>query len=134
MVEETLKLPEDTKLLVLAPVVPRRKGEYKKLFERFMKSGFVRAVVDGITYNLDEDIPLDKNKKHTIDLVVDRLVVKSDIGSRLASSFETAMHEAEGLVKIKDAEGDTSICSAQHFACADCGISIEEISPRMFSF
>ncbi|MEX1308669.1 MAG: excinuclease ABC subunit UvrA [Eubacteriales bacterium] len=134
MVEEALKLDDGTRLLVLAPVVRGRKGEYKKLFERLMKSGFVRAIVDGITYNLDEDIPLEKNKKHTIDLVVDRLVVGPDIGSRLASSFETAMHEAEGLVKIKDPDSDYENLFSQHFACADCGISMEEISPRMFSF
>ena len=134
MVEETLKLAEGTKLLVLAPMVRGRKGEYKKQFERLMKSGYARAIVDGITYNLDEEIPMDKNKKHTIDLVVDRLVVKRDIGSRLSSSFETAMHEAEGLVKIKDPDSDFEQLFSQHFACADCGISIEEISPRMFSF
>jgi len=134
MVEETLKLSEGTKLLILAPIVRGRKGEYKKLFEKLTRSGYVRVIVDGITYSLDEDIPLEKNKKHTIDVVVDRIVIKEGIGSRLASSFETAMHEANGLLKIKESDGDFERLFSRDFSCADCGISIEEISPRMFSF
>jgi excinuclease ABC subunit A len=134
MVSESMKVENGTKLLVLAPVVRGRKGENKKLFEKLTKSGYVRAIVDGITYSLDEDIPLDKNKKHTIDVVVDRVVMKDDLASRLASSFETALNEAHGLLKIKDSESDFEKLFSRDFSCADCGISMEEITPRMFSF
>jgi excinuclease ABC subunit A len=134
MIAETLKLAEGTKLLILAPVVRGRKGEYRKLLDKLQKAGFVRAIIDGITYGLDEQIPLEKNKKHTIDVIVDRVVIKKGIKSRLASSFETALHEAHGLLKIKTLEDDFEQLFSRDFSCADCGISMEEISPRMFSF
>ncbi len=134
MVAETMKQETSTKLLILAPIVRGRKGEYKKIFEKLTKSGYVRVIVDGITYSLDEDIPLEKNKKHTIDVVVDRIIIKDGIASRLSSSFETAMAEADGLLKIKAVDSDFEQLFSRDFSCPDCGISMEEISPRMFSF
>ena len=143
MVDEIMKLPERTKFMVLAPVVRGRKGEHVKLLEKAKKSGFVRVVVDGSMYELSEEIKLDKNKKHSIDIVVDRLVVRQDVERRLTDSIETALQLAEGLMKIevigeRDENGvqkeNTIINFSDSFSCPDCGISIDEIEPRSFSF
>jgi len=133
MVDEVLKLKEGTKIQVLAPVVRGRKGEYQKLFEDLRRSGFARVRVDGIVYELEEEIRLDKNKKHNIDVVVDRLIVKEGIESRLAGSIETALQLAGGIVNVSIVDGDEIVFS-QNFACVDCGVSYEEITPRLFSF
>jgi len=133
MVDEVLKLKEGTKIQVLAPVVRGRKGEYQKLFEDLRRSGFARVRVDGIVYELEEEIKLDKNKKHNIDVVVDRLIVKEGIESRLAGSIETALQLAGGIVNVSIVDGDEIVFS-QNFACVDCGVSYEEITPRLFSF
>ena len=138
-----MKLPERTKFMVLAPVVRGRKGEHVKLLEKAKKSGFVRVIVDGSMYELSEEIKLDKNKKHSIDIVVDRLVVRQDVERRLTDSIETALQLAEGLMKIevigeRDENGvqkeNTVINFSDSFSCPDCGISIDEIEPRSFSF
>ena len=143
MVDEIMKLPERTKFMVLAPVVRGRKGEHVKLLEKAKKSGFVRVIVDGSMYELSEEIKLDKNKKHNIDIVIDRLVVRQDVERRLTDSIETALQLAEGLMKIevigaRDENGvqkeDTVINFSDSFSCPDCGISIDEIEPRSFSF
>ena len=143
MVDEIMKLPERTKFMVLAPVVRGRKGEHVKLLEKAKKSGFVRVVVDGSMYELSEEIKLDKNKKHSIDIVVDRLVVRQDVERRLTDSIETALQLAEGLMKIevigeRNENGvqkeNTIINFSDSFSCPDCGISIDEIEPRSFSF
>ena len=138
MVDEIMKLPERTKFMVLAPVVRGRKGEHVKLLEKAKKSGFVRVVVDGSMYELSEEIKLDKNKKHSIDIVVDRLVVRQDVERRLTDSIETALQLAEGLMKIEVIgerdEENTIINFSDSFSCPDCGISIDEIEPRSFSF
>ena len=143
MVDEIMKLPERTKFMVLAPVVRGRKGEHVKLLEKAKKSGFVRVIVDGSMYELSEEIKLDKNKKHSIDIVVDRLVVRQDVERRLTDSIETALQLAEGLMKIevigeRDETGvqkeNTVINFSDSFSCPDCGISIDEIEPRSFSF
>ena len=143
MVDEIMKLPERTKFMVLAPVVRGRKGEHVKLLEKAKKSGFVRVVVDGSMYELSEEIKLDKNKKHSIDIVVDRLVVRQDVERRLTDSIETALQLAEGLMKIevigeRDENGvqkeNTIINFSDSFSCPDCGISIDEIELRSFSF
>ncbi|MGB9977051.1 excinuclease ABC subunit UvrA [Thermovenabulum sp.] len=133
MVDSIMALPEGTKIQVLAPVVRGRKGEYQKLFEKIKKEGFVRIRVDKVIYETSEDIKLDKNKKHDIEIIVDRLTVKKGIESRLADSIEVALSKAEGLVLIDVVEKE-EILFSQNFACPDCGISIEEITPRMFSF
>ena len=119
---------------VLAPVIRGRKGEYQKVFEDARKSGFVRVRVDGSIYDLSEEIKLDKNIKHTIEIVVDRLVVKSDIARRLTDSVETATHLSGGLVVIDRLGAGEELTFSQNYACPDCGISIEELTPRMFSF
>ena len=143
MVDEIMKLPERTKFMVLAPVVRGRKGEHVKLLEKAKKSGFVRVIVDGSMYELSEEIKLDKNKKHSIDIVVDRLVVRQDVERRLTDSIETALQLAEGLMKIevigeRDENGvqkeNAVINFSDSFSCPDCGISIDEIEPRSFSF
>ena len=143
MVDEIMKLPERTKFMVLAPVVRGRKGEHVRLLEKAKKSGFVRVIVDGSMYELSEEIKLDKNKKHSIDIVVDRLVVRQDVERRLTDSIETALQLAEGLMKIevigeRDETGvqkeNTVINFSDSFSCPDCGISIDEIEPRSFSF
>ena len=143
MVDEIMKLPERTKFMVLAPVVRGRKGEHVKLLEKAKKSGFVRVVVDGSMYELSEEIKLDKDKKHSIDIVVDRLVVRQDVERRLTDSIETALQLAEGLMKIevigeRDENGvqkeNAVINFSDSFSCPDCGISIDEIEPRSFSF
>ncbi|MCI8594411.1 MAG: excinuclease ABC subunit UvrA [Oscillospiraceae bacterium] len=135
IIDQVLKLPEATRIQVLAPVVRGKKGEYQKIFEDSRKSGYVRVRVDGSLYELTEEIKLDKNKKHNIEVVVDRLVIREDVARRLTDSVETASQLAGGLVVINvlgDEERD--IMFSQNYACEDCGVSIEELAPRMFSF
>ena len=133
MVDQILTLPQGTKIQLLAPVVRGRKGRHEKLFERAKKSGYVRVRVDGNLYELTEDIVLDKNIKHNIEIIVDRLIVRSGIEKRLTDSVESVLALAEGLLTV-DVIGGEEIYFSQSFSCADCGISIEEIEPRSFSF
>ncbi|MBE5965097.1 MAG: excinuclease ABC subunit UvrA [Lachnospira sp.] len=133
MVDRIMEFPERTKLQLLAPVVRGRKGEHVKVFESAKKSGFVRVRVDGNIYELSEEIKLDKNKKHNIEIVVDRLVVKEGIEKRLTDSIETIMNLSEGFMIVDIIDGE-SINFSQSFSCPDCDISIEEIEPRSFSF
>ncbi len=133
MVDQVLALPEKTRLLILAPTVRGRKGEYRKELKQLQADGYVRVRIDGEMRELSEEIVLDKNKKHTLEVVVDRLVVKEGIASRLADSLETALRLADGLVRVEEPEGESRLFSEQH-ACPDCGISYPEIAPRMFSF
>lgn len=133
IVDQLLFLPEGTKIQVLAPVVRGRKGEYTKIFDDIRKNGYVRVRVDGELKELSEEIKLAKNKKHTIEVVVDRIVIKPDIQKRLADSVELAMGQSGGIVGI-DVVGQEQLTFSQNFACVDCGISFEEITPRMFSF
>lgn len=133
MVDQILKLPEGTKIQVLAPVVRGRKGEHVKVLERAKRSGYVRVRIDGNLYELTEEIKLDKNIKHIIEIVVDRLVVKEGISRRLADSIENVLELSEGLLVV-DVIGGEPMNFSQSFSCADCGISIEEIEPRSFSF
>ena len=127
------ELKENTKILVNAPVVRGKKGEYSKNLENYKKSGFSRVEIDGIVYDLNEEIKLDKNIKHNISVVVDRLVVKDGMEKRLADSIETAVKLSDGLVNVEEVGGKTYTFSTK-FSCPDCGISIEEIEPRLFSF
>lgn len=133
MVDQIMMLPERTKFQLLAPVVRGRKGEHKKVFESARKSGYVRVRVDGNVYELSEDINLEKNNKHNIEIVVDRLSVKEGMQRRLADSIENVMKLSDGLM-IADVIGGTPINFSMSFACPDCGISIDEIEPRSFSF
>ena len=135
MVDRVLTLPAGTKLLVLAPVVRGRKGEYRKLFFDLRRQGYSRARVNGVIHELTEDIELDKNKKHTIEVVVDRLMVRETLGRRLADSLETSLKLADGIVQVEpvEAPGEAFVFS-ERLACAECGISFPEVSPRMFSF
>ncbi|NLM84976.1 MAG: excinuclease ABC subunit UvrA [Clostridiales bacterium] len=134
IVDQILALPEATRIQILAPVVRARKGEYHKVFEDARKSGYVRARVDGITYDLGEEIRLDKNKKHTIEIIVDRLVIRSDITRRLTDSIETATNLAGGTVVVNIVGEDRDLTFSQNYACDECGISMEELTPRLFSF
>lgn len=134
IVDQILALPDATRIQILAPVVRARKGEYQKTFEDAKRSGYVRARVDGITYDLSEEIRLDKNKKHSIEIVVDRLIIKSGILRRLTDSVETALHLAGGIVLVDLVGEERQLSFSQNYACDDCGISIEELTPRMFSF
>ena len=133
IIDNIMSLEEGSKIQILAPVVRGRKGEFKKQLEDYQKAGFVRARVDGYIYDLSDEIDIDKKKKHNIDLVVDRLVVKDDIRGRLTESVETALKYANGLVGV-DIVGGEPLLYSQNYACPDCGISIEELTPRMFSF
>ena len=133
MVDAVLKLPERTRFQVLAPVVRGRKGTHAKELDNARRSGFARVRVDGNLYDLDEEITLEKNLKHTIEVVVDRLVMKEGIRGRLADSLETALKLTDGLAQVDVVDGET-LTFSQHFACPDHGVSIGEISPRMFSF
>lgn len=133
IVDEIMLLPERTKIQLLAPVVRGRKGQHTKVFESAKKSGYVRVVVDGNIYELSEEINLDKNKKHNIEIMVDRLVVREGIEKRLSDSIESVMRLSDGLI-IADIPGGERINFSQSFSCADCGISIDEIEPRIFSF
>ncbi len=133
MVDAILQLPERTKIQLLAPVVRGRKGEHEKLFERARKSGYVRVIIDGNQYDLSEEIKLEKNIKHNIEIVVDRLVVKEGIEQRLTDSIENVLHLANGLMIVDVIDGEQMRFS-ESFSCPDCGISIDEIEPRSFSF
>ena len=133
IVDQLLALPEGQRLQVLAPVVRGRKGEHKRLFEEIRRDGFVRVRVDGELRDIGEPIELDKNKKHDIEIVVDRIIVRPGVENRLADSIEIALSKAEGVVLI-DTLGGQEMLFSEHLACIECGISIEELSPRMFSF
>ena len=134
IIDQLMALPQGTRMQVLAPVIRGRKGEYQRVFEDARRSGFVRVRVDGSSYDLSEDIKPDKNLKHTIEIVVDRLVVKPDIVRRLTDSVETATRLSGGLVVIDRLGAGEELTFSQNYACPDCGISIEELTPRMFSF
>ena len=136
IVDQLAALPERTKLQIMAPVIRGRKGEHQKIFEDARRSGYVRARVDGLLYDLSETIQLDKNKKHSIEIIVDRLVVKPDLRRRLTDSVETALALASGLVCIlvNDDDGERELSYSQNYACDDCGISLDELTPRLFSF
>ncbi len=133
MVDEIIKLPENTKIQLLAPVVRGRKGEHVKVFEKAKKSGYVRVVADGNMYDLSEEIKLEKNKKHNIEIVVDRLVVREGVEKRMSESIENVLQLSNGLLMV-DVIGAEVINFSQSFSCPDCGISIDEIEPRSFSF
>jgi excinuclease ABC subunit A len=151
MVDQVMALPEGTRLQLLSPMIRGRKGEYKKELQALRKEGFTRVIVDGEAKELAEEIVLDKNKKHDIDIVVDRLIVKPGLERRLADSFETALHHAEGIAKVQIVDGRVDVSSpeegrgnpapteqtilfSENLACIDCGISYPEMTPRMFSF
>lgn len=134
IVDHVMALPEGTRIQILAPVVRARKGEYQKVFEDAKKSGYVRVRVDGITYDLSEEIKPDKNKKHNIEIVVDRLVIKEGLEKRLTDSAETAAALAGGIVMVDLVGEDRQLLFSQNYACDECGVSIEEMTPRMFSF
>ncbi len=133
MVDELMSLPQGTRIQLLAPVVRGRKGEHVKLFEQAKRSGYVRARVDGNLYELTEEIKLEKNNKHNIEIVVDRLVIREGIEKRLSDSIENVLKLAEGLLYVDVMDGE-QLTFSQNFACPDCGISIDEIEPRIFSF
>ena len=133
MVDQIMALPERTKIQLLAPVVRGRKGEHVKIFEQARRSGYVRVRVDGNLYELSEEIKLEKNKKHNIEILVDRLIVKPGIEKRLTDSLESVLHLGDGLAMVDVQEGET-LQFSQSFSCPDCGISIDEIEPRSFSF
>lgn len=133
IIDQILELPERTKFLVLAPVVKDKKGQHKKLLEQIRREGYVRVRVDGDILDVNEDIELDKNKKHVIEIVIDRLIVRDGISQRLADSLETALKLGDGNVAIQIVDGELRVYS-EKFACPDCGISLPEIAPRMFSF
>ena len=134
IIDQVIRLPEATRIQIMAPVIRGKKGEHAKIFEDARKSGYVRVRVDGSLYDLSEEIKLDKNKKHNIEVVVDRLVIREDIVQRLTDSVEVASGLAGGLVTINIVGEDRDITFSQNYACEDCGISIEELAPRMFSF
>ena len=130
IVDQIMALPEGTRIQLMAPVVRSRKGEHAKVFEDAKKSGYVRVRVDGIMYDLTEEIKLEKNKKHIIEIVVDRLVIKPDITRRLTDSAETAMALAGGLLTVDIPKEDRRLSFSQNYACEDCGISVDELAPR----
>ena len=134
IIDNIMELEEGTRIQVLAPVVRGRKGEFTKLLDEFQKQGFVRARVDGDTIELSDDLQIDRKKKHNVELIVDRLVIKDDIRSRLTESVETALKNANNIVIIEDATHKKEMLFSQNYACPDCGISFEELTPRMFSF
>ena len=133
MVDQVMTYPEGTKFQLLSPMIRGRKGEYRKELQNLRKEGFTRVVIDGEALDLAEEITLDKNKKHDIDIIVDRLIVKPGIERRLADSFETALNHAEGIAKVQIFDGETILFS-EALACIDCAISYPEMTPRMFSF
>ena len=133
MVDRIMQLPAGAKLLIMAQLVRGKKGEHKKVLEQIRREGYVRVRIDGELHDLGEEIVLEKQKKHTIEIVVDRLVVREGMESRLADSLETALHAGEGVVYVQVVDGDLLMFS-ENFACVDCGISLPEIAPRMFSF
>ena len=134
IVDQVMTYPERTKIQILSPIIRAKKGEHAKIFEDARRSGYVRVRVDGIIYDLSEEIKLEKNKKHSIEVVVDRLVIKPDIVRRLTDSIETATSLSDNLVIINIPDEDRDVLYSQNFACEDCGISIEELAPRSFSF
>ena len=134
IVDQIMSLPERTKFQILSPVVRGKKGEHQKVFDDARRGGYARVRVDGSLYDLTEEIPLDKNKKHHIEVVVDRLIMKPDLARRLTDSVETAADLSGGLVILNELEGDKDTLFSQNYACEDCGISMPELSPRMFSF
>ena len=134
IIDQVLELPEATRIQVMAPVIRGKKGEHAKIFEDARRSGYVRCRVDGIAYDLSEEIKLEKNKKHNIEIVVDRLVIREDIARRLTDSVEIASNLSGGLVVVNVVGEDRDILFSQNYACEDCGVSIEELTPRMFSF
>ncbi len=134
IIDQVLALPEATRIQVMAPIIRGKKGEHQKIFEDARKSGYVRVRCDGSIYDLTEEIKPDKNKKHNIEIVVDRLVIKEDVARRLTDSVEIASNLSGGLVVINIVNEDRDILFSQNYACEDCGISIEELTPRMFSF
>ena len=134
IVDQIMGLPERTKFQILSPVVRGKKGEHQKVFDDARRGGYARVRVDGSLYELTEEIPLDKNKKHHIEVVVDRLIMKPDLARRLTDSVETAANLSGGLVILNELEGDKDTLFSQNYACEDCGISMPELSPRMFSF
>ena len=134
IIDQILTLPQAAKIQIMAPVIRGKKGEHVKVLEDARRSGYVRVRVDGSLYDLSEEIKLDKNVKHSIDIVVDRLVIREDIQQRLTDSVETAASLAGGLVVVNVLDGDRDLTFSQNYACEDCGISIEELAPRMFSF
>jgi excinuclease ABC subunit A len=133
IVDQVMALPAETRIQILAPVVRGRKGEYREIFEEARRDGYVRVRIDGEVFELDQEIRLDKNKKHNIEVVVDRLIVGSRIVTRLTDSVETALSLASGIVLI-DVVGGDELLFSEHYACIECGISYEELAPRMFSF
>ena len=133
MVDRIMQLPAGAKFLIMAQLVRGKKGEHKKVLEQIRREGYVRVRIDGELHDLGEEIALEKQKKHTIEIVVDRLVVREGMESRLADSLETALHAGEGVVYVQVVDGDLLMFS-ENFACVDCGISLPEIAPRMFSF
>ena len=134
IIDQIMALPEGTRIQVLAPVIRGKKGEHAKVLENARKSGYVRVRADGNLYELTEEIPLEKNKKHSIEIVVDRLVIRPDITRRLTDSVETAASLGGGLVLVNLPKEDRDLSFSQNYACEDCGVSIEELAPRMFSF
>ncbi|MHA1384183.1 MAG: excinuclease ABC subunit UvrA [Candidatus Helarchaeota archaeon] len=136
IVDQVLDLPENTKIMVLAPIIRGRKGTYQKLFTDLKKKGFVRVKVDDSVYNLDENIPMEKYKKHDIDVIIDRLVIRPKIKKNLTDSIETALNLTDKIVKIEivDKDSPKELIFSQHFACLHCNISFEELEPRNFSF
>ena len=134
IIDQVLSLPEGTRIQVMAPVVRGKKGEHQKVFEDAKRSGYVRVRVDGNLYELDEEIKLEKNKKHSIEIVIDRLIIRPDIQQRLTDSVETASGLSGGLVVVNLLREEQDLVFSQNYACEDCGISIEELTPRMFSF
>ena len=134
IIDQVMALPESTRIMVMAPVIRGKKGEHQKVFDDARRSGYVRVRVDGNLYDLSEEIKLEKNKKHTIEVVVDRLIIKDDILQRLTDSVETATNLSGGTVLINLVREDQDLMFSQNYACEDCGISIEELAPRSFSF
>ncbi|MBR3570428.1 MAG: excinuclease ABC subunit UvrA [Oscillibacter sp.] len=134
IIDQLLSLPEGTRIQVMAPVVRGKKGEHAKIFDNARRSGYARVRADGILYGLDEEIKLEKNKKHNVEIVVDRLVIRPDVRQRLTDSVETASAQSGGLVVVNLPQEERDLSFSQNYACEDCGISIEELTPRLFSF
>ena len=133
IVDTIKKLKKEAKILILAPVIRGRKGQHKALLEKIKKDGFLRVRVDGVVYNIGEKFQINKNKKHNIEVVIDRLIIKKQMNERITESIELALNIGNGLVSVKEIDGAEFIFS-EHLACSDCEISLEEITPRMFSF
>ncbi|MBQ6205974.1 MAG: excinuclease ABC subunit UvrA, partial [Oscillospiraceae bacterium] len=134
IIDQLLAFPEGTRIQVMSPVVRGKKGEHVKILDNARRSGYARIRADGILYSLDEEIKLEKNKKHNVEIVIDRLVIRPDIRQRLTDSVETASAQSGGLIVVNFPQEDRDLTFSQNYACEDCGISIEELTPRMFSF